>query len=65
MVVGLQEIKRQYLLKDKSYQFKTWKEFSIKFWEDIKDMGRVVSIIEGECDVKMSSFINSSLVKMK
>ena len=41
------------------------KEFSTKFWEDIKEMGGVVSLTEGECEVEMSSFINSSLVKIK
>ena len=30
-----------------------------------KGIIRVVSIIEGECEVEMSSFLNSSLVKMK
>ena len=54
-----------HLWKDKSYQLKTRKEFSTKFWEDIKDMGGVVSMTEGECEVEMSSLINSSLVKMK
>ena len=54
-----------HLWKDKSYQLKTRKEFSSKFWEDIKDMGGVVSMTEGECEVEMSSLINSSLVKMK
>ena len=54
-----------HLWKDKSYQLKTRKEFSTKFWEDIKEMGGVVSLTEGECEVEMSSFINSSLVKMK
>ena len=54
-----------HLWKDKSYQLQTRKEFSIKFWEDIKEMGGVVSLTEGECEVEMSSFINSSLVKIK
>ena len=54
-----------HLWKDKSYQLKTRKEFSTKFWEDIKDMGGVVSMTEGECKVEMSSLINASLVKMK
>ena len=54
-----------HLWKDKSYQLKTRKEFSTKFWEDIKDMGGVVSITEGECEVEMSSLINVSLVKMR
>ena len=54
-----------HLWKDKSYQLKTRKEFSSKFWEDIKDMGGVVSMTEGECEVEMSSLINASLVKMK
>ena len=54
-----------HLWKDKSYQLKTRKEFSTKFWEDIKDMGGVVSLTEGECEVEMSSLINASLVKMK
>ena len=54
-----------HLWKDKSYQLKTRKEFSTKFWEDIKGMGGVVSMTEGECEVEMSSFINSSLIKMK
>ena len=54
-----------HLWKDKSYQFQTRKEFSTKFWEDIKEMGGVVSLTEGECEVEMSSFINSSLVKIK
>ena len=54
-----------HLWKDKSYQSKTRKEFSTKFWEDIKDMGGVVSMTEGECEVEMSSLINASLVKMK
>ena len=54
-----------HLWKDKSYQLKTRKEFSPKFWEDIKDMGGVVSMTEGECEVEMSSLINASLVKMK
>ena len=54
-----------HLWKDKSYQLKTRKEFSTKFWEDIKDMGGVVSMTEGECEVEMSSLINASLVKMK
>ena len=54
-----------HLWKDKSYQLKTRKEFSTKFWEDIKDMGGVVSMTEGECEVEMSSLINTSLVKMK
>ena len=54
-----------HLWKDKSYQLKTRKEFSTKFWEDIKEMGGVVSMTEGECEVEMSSFINSSLIKMK
>ena len=53
-----------HLWKDKSYQLQT-KEFSTKFWEDIKEMGGVVSLTEGECEVEMSSFINSSLVKIK
>ena len=54
-----------HLWKDKSHQAKTRKEFSTKFWEDIKEMGGVVSLTGGECEVEMSSFINSSLVKMK
>ena len=54
-----------HLWKDKSYQLKTRKEFSPKFWEDIKDMGGVVSMTEGECEVEMSSLINVSLVKMR
>ena len=54
-----------HLWKDKSYQLKTRKEFSTKFWEDIKDMGGVVSMTEGECEVEMSSLINTSLVKIK
>ena len=54
-----------HLWKDKSYQLQTRKEFSTKFWEDIKKMGGVVSLTEGECEVEMSSFINSSLVKIK
>jgi len=54
-----------HLWKDKSYQLKTRKEFSTKFWEDIKDMGGVVSMTEGECEVEMSSLINVSLVKMR
>ena len=54
-----------HLWKDKSYQAKTRKEFSTKFWEDIKEMGGVVSLTEGECEVEMSPFINSSLIKMK
>ena len=54
-----------HLWKDKSYQSKTRKEFSTKFWEDIKEMGGVVSLTEGECEVEMSPFINSSLIKMK
>jgi len=54
-----------HLWKDKSYQLKTRKEFSTKFWEDIKDMGGVVSMTEGECEVEMSSLINASLVKLK
>ena len=54
-----------HLWKDKSYQLQTRKKFSTKFWEDIKEMGGVVSLTEGECEVEMSSFINSSLVKIK
>jgi len=54
-----------HLWKDKSYQLKTRKEFSTKFWEDIKDVGGVVSMTEGECEVEMSSLINASLIKMK
>ena len=54
-----------HLWKDKSYQLQTRKEFSTKFWEDIKEMGGVVSLTEGECEVEMSSFINTSLVKIK
>jgi hypothetical protein len=54
-----------HLLKDKSYQLKTRKEFSTKFWDDIKDMGDDVSVTEGKCEVEMSSLINASLVKMK
>ena len=54
-----------HLWKDKSYQLQTRKVFSTKFWEDIKEMGGVVSLTEGECEVEMSSFINSSLVKIK
>ena len=54
-----------HLWKDKSQQLKTRKEFSTQFWEDIKDMGGVVSMTEGECEVEMSSLINASLVKMK
>ena len=54
-----------HLWKDKSYQLQTRKEFSTKFWEYIKEMGGVVSLTEGECEVEMSSFINSSLVKIK
>ena len=54
-----------HLWKDKSYQSKTRKEFSTKFWEDVKDMGGVVSMTEGECEVEMSSLINVSLVKMR
>ena len=53
-----------HLWKDKSYQLQTRKVFSTKFWEDIKEMGGVVSLTEGECEVEMSSFINSSLVKI-
>ena len=53
------------LWKDKSSLSKTRKEYSAKFWEDIKDMGGIVSIIEGECEVEMSSLLNSSLVKIK
>ena len=34
-------------------------------WKDIKEMGGVVSLTEGECEVEMSPFINSSLIKMK
>jgi len=54
-----------HLWKDKSYQLQTRKEVSTKFWEDIKEMCGVVSLTEGECEVEMSSFINSSLVKIK
>ena len=54
-----------HLWKDKSYQLKTRKEFSTKFWEDIREMGGVVSMTEGECEVEMSSLINTSLIKMK
>ena len=54
-----------HLWKDKSYQLQTRKDFSTKFWEDIIEMGGVVSLTEGECEVEMSSFINSSLVKIK
>jgi len=53
-----------HLWKDKSYQLKTRKELS-KFVEDIKDMGGVVSMSEGECEVEMSSLINSSLINIK
>ena len=53
-----------HLWKDKSYQLQTRKEFSTKFWKDIIEMGGVVSLTEGECEVEMSSFINSSLVKI-
>ena len=53
-----------HLWKDKSHQLLTRKEFSTKFWKDIIEMGGVVSLTEGECEVEMSSFINSSLVKI-
>ena len=53
-----------HLWKDKSYQSKTRKEFSTKFWEDIKEIGGVVSLTEGECEVEMSQCIHSSLIKM-
>jgi len=53
-----------HLWKDKSYQLKTRKELS-KFVEDIKDMGGVVSMSEGQCEVEMSSLINSSLINIK
>jgi len=54
-----------HLWKDKSYQSKTRKEFSTKFWEDIKEMGGVVSLTGDECEVEMLPFINLSLIKMK
>ena len=47
-----------HLWTDKSYQVKARKELS-KFVENIKDMGGVVSMVEGECEVEMSSLINS------
>ena len=63
--VSCTQVDMFHLWKDKSYQLQTRKEFSTKFCEDIKEMGGVVSLTKGECEVEMSSFINLSLVKIK
>ena len=62
---ALKRFKRKFDKTGTKKSLQTRKEFSTKFWEDIKEMGGVVSLTEGECEVEMSSLINSSLVKIK
>ena len=54
-----------HLWKDKSYLLKTRTKFSNKFWNDIKEMGGIVSKSEGETVVEMSKLINNANVQIK
>ena len=44
---------------------KTRTKFSNKFWNDIKEMGRIVSKSEGETVIEMSKLINNANVQIK
>ena len=54
-----------HLWKDKSYLLKTRTEFSNKFWNDIKEMGGIVSKSEGKTIVEMSKLINDTSIQLK
>ena len=54
-----------HLWKDKSSLLKTRTKFSNKFWNDIKEMGGIVSKSEGETKVEMSKLINNANVQIK
>ena len=54
-----------HLWKDKSSLLKTRSNFSNKFWNDIKEMGGIVSKSEGETKVEMSKLINNANVQVK
>ena len=54
-----------HLWKDKSSLLKTRTKFSNKFWNDIKEMGVIVSKSEGETVVEMSKLINNANVQVK
>tara|TARA_A100001388_G_C28419586_1_gene334437 strand:+ start:227 stop:562 length:336 start_codon:yes stop_codon:yes gene_type:complete len=51
--------------KDRTFQEKARKSFSTQFWNDIKDMGGIVSFSEGECELELSNFIKFSDAKFK
>ena len=54
-----------HLWKNKSYLLKTRTQFSNKFWNDIKEMGGIVSKSEGETVIEMSKLINNANVQIK
>ena len=54
-----------HLWKDKSSLLKTRAKFSNKFWNDIKEMGGIVSKSEGETLVEMSKLINNANILVK
>ena len=54
-----------HLWKNNSYLLKQRIKFSNKFWNDIKEMGGIVSKSEGETVVEMSKLINNANVQIK
>ena len=54
-----------HLWKARTFQEKARKSFSTQFWNDIKDMGGIVSLSEGECEPELSNFTKSSDAKFK
>ena len=54
-----------HLWKDISHLLKTRTKFSNKFWNNIKEMGGIVSKSEGETIVEMSKLINNANVQVK
>ena len=54
-----------HLWKDRTFQEKARKSFSTQFWNDIKDIGGIVSFSEGECEPELSNFTKSSDTKFK
>ena len=54
-----------HLWRNKSYLLKKRTKFSNKFWNDIKEMGGIVSKSEGETVIEMSKLINNANVQIK
>ena len=54
-----------HLWRNKSYLLNTRTKFSNMFWNDIKEMGGIVSKSEGETVIEMSKLINNANVQIK